>query len=70
MIDLLLSATTITIFLTAIAFTVTGWFMATTTNTQKVVAATIDKLIDDGYLKTTGTGKDLEIIRWQEWDNE
>jgi hypothetical protein len=34
---------------------------------ESVTAATIDSLIADGYLKTQGVGRDMEILKHTEW---
>lgn len=68
--DMLLTAQTAMIFITAVVFTVVGWFMATTHNVKNTIEATIDSLIKAGYLKTRGTGEDIEILKWREWNND
>lgn len=55
------------IFVSAIVFTAFGWYLGVRNKMETVVAATIDNLIEDGYLKTRGTGKDMEILKWREW---
>jgi hypothetical protein len=37
---------------------------------EDVVGNTIDSLIEQGYLKTSGTGKNLEIIKHEDWCND
>ena len=54
-------------FIIAVVFTAVGWHWGNRSEIKPIVAATIDSLIEDGYLKTTGTGKDLVIIKWKEW---
>jgi len=54
------------LFVTAVIFTVVGWFWGKRTSAEPIIAVTIDKLIDDGYLKTRGTGKDMQILKWDE----
>jgi hypothetical protein len=58
------------LFGTAVIFTFVGKFITMRTTVDQVVAATIDSLIDEGYLKTRGSGKDMEILKWHEWNNE
>lgn len=55
---------------TAIMFTYVGKWIAYKENMQDIVAATIDSLINEGYLKTKGTGKTLEILKFNECAND
>ena len=55
---------------TAVVFTMFGRYMALKIYVNDAVAATIDTLIKDGYLKTRGSGKNMEIIKWCDWNNE
>lgn len=55
---------------TAILFTFVGRFMSLRSTVDQVVSATIDSLIKDGYLKTRGTGADMEILKHTEWCNK
>jgi hypothetical protein len=57
------------LFGTAVIFTVVGMYMGSRTKTENIIASTIDSLILEGYLKTRGVGKDMEILKWREWDN-
>jgi len=70
MLDLLLNDTTLWLLLTAVLFTAVGWFYGKKSHVNEIVASTIDSLIEDGYLKTQGTGKDMEVLKWREWDND
>lgn len=47
---------------------VTG-YLVNRNNYLNVVENTIDKLIEDGYIKTRGFGKDLELLKHTEWEN-
>lgn len=58
------------LFGTAVLFTIVGWAMGRKSVVHTVVASTIDKLIKDGYLKTQGTGKNMEILKWREWNRD
>ena len=51
------------LFITAVLFTLVGqnWSKE---NCSVTIATTIDSLIADGYLKTEGTGKDMQILKW------
>ena len=68
MIDLVFSQLGALVFATAVIFTVFGWYVGARNNTEHLVVFTIDSLIKDGYLKTRGTGEDLEILKWNEWN--
>ena len=57
------------LLVTAVIFTAVGWYWGLKSQAINVVESTIDALINDGYLKTRGTGKDLVILKWREWDN-
>lgn len=58
------------LFGTAVVFTLVGRYLFFRNHVHTVTAAVIDSLIDDGYLKTRGAGKDMEILKWREWNNE
>lgn len=68
MFDIFFTQLTLMIFVTAIVFTIVGWIWGKRSSIEDVVAATIDSLIDDGYLKTRGVGREMEILKWQEWE--
>jgi len=56
------------IFATAVLFTLLGYSWGR--NAIKVsVEHVIDSLINDGYIKTSGTGPDMEILKWKEWED-
>jgi len=55
---------------TAVIFTFVGRFTAYRDALQDVVAATIDSLIEDGYIKTEGEGEDMEILKHWEYRDE
>jgi hypothetical protein len=55
---------------TAVIFTFVGRYTAYRDALQDVVAATIDSLIEDGYIKTKGEGEDMEILKHWEHNNE
>lgn len=52
---------------TAVVFTYVGKFMSFRDHVHDITAATIDQLIDDGYLKTRGVGRDMEILKHTDW---
>jgi len=48
-----------------------GWYFSLKSKSMIEVEAVIDSLIDQGYLKTRGIGRNMEIIPWKEWcDND
>jgi hypothetical protein len=54
------------LFGTAILFTGLGYYFRKSAERELVVSvveSTIDKLIEDGYLKTRGVGEDMVIIK-------
>ena len=51
---------------TAILFTFVGRYLAFKVDVEDVVASTIDSLIEEGYLKTKGSGKQIEILKYNE----
>lgn len=58
------------LFGTAVIFTGVGAYMGTRSKVENIIAATIDSLIADGYLKTRGTGENMEILKWRDWDDQ
>lgn len=59
--------------ITSIVFTMAGYLMATTdsrkaslSETKRITQATIDSLINMGYLKTRGKGEDTELVKINE----
>jgi hypothetical protein len=55
------------LFGTAVVFTFVGRWMSFRDIVGQVTEATIDSLINDGYLKTRGVGRDMEILKHTEW---
>lgn len=70
MIEQLLNEQTLMFFVIAVVFTAVGYVWGLQTQLKSTVASTIDSLISDGYLKTRGTGKDIVILKWREWEND
>lgn len=64
------TAQNLVLLITAVVFTGFGWYVGKREHTQDVVEATIDSLIDDGYMKTKGSGAAMKILTWREWCNE
>lgn len=58
------------LLVTAVIFTAVGYAWGMRSTLTSVIASTIDSLIDDGYLKTRGTGKDMVVLKWREWEND
>lgn len=55
------------LFITAVTFTGLGYWIGREKTVENVAETMIDKLIDDGYIKTKGTGDNLEILKyWEE----
>lgn len=66
MLDIIYNETTWWLLGTAIIFTFFGRYTAYRDALTDVVAATIDSLIDDGYIKTKGTGEDMQLLKhWE-----
>lgn len=54
------------LFATAVIFTVVGYSMgrqSVKSLVELAIGATIDNLIREGYLKTRGDGKNMEILK-------
>lgn len=68
--QILYNETTYWLLGTAVIFTFVGRYTAYKDALQDVVAATIDSLIEDGYIKTKGEGEDMEILKHWEHNNE
>lgn len=68
--DILYNETTYWLLGTAIIFTLVGRYMGFRSALEDVIAATIDSLIDDGYIKTKGKGEDMKLLKHTEWCNK
>jgi hypothetical protein len=55
------------LFGTAVVFTMVGKYISFKNHVSIITEATIDQLIKEGYLKTRGTGKNMEILKHTEW---
>jgi len=51
---------------TAIVFTFVGRRLAVKDSVTNIVENTIDSLIAQGYIKTSGEGKDMQILKYWE----
>ena len=54
---------------TAIVFTYVGSFLSRW-RAVRDAEVVIDSLIDQGFLKTKGSGEQMEILKWREWCND
>jgi hypothetical protein len=68
MLDFLYNEVTYWLLGTAIIFTFVGRYMAFRDHLEDVIAATIESLIEDGYIKTKGNGEELELIKHTDWN--
>jgi kynurenine formamidase len=60
-------------WVTAIVFTAVGWYMnrdseISFSQSKRITQDTIDTLIEMGFIKVVGHGKDQEMIKWPEED--
>lgn len=53
-------------WVTAIVFTVVGFFLGVENGKKVIIPLTIEQLIKDGYIKTRGFGKDKELVKYDE----
>lgn len=53
-------------WITAMVFTVVGFSFGMSFSKEAIVAATIDALIEQGYLKTRGSGDTMKIVKYNE----
>ena len=70
MLDILYNEMTYWLLFTAVVFTYVGKFMAFRSHLQDVITATIESLIDDGYIHTKGEGDKLELLKHWEYKDE
>jgi len=47
-----------------------GWYTGVKSNVRGVTEAVIDNLIEQKYLKTRGSGRNLEILKYTEWQDD
>ena len=47
-----------------------GRYIGFRRNMEDSVEATIDSLIEQGFIKTEGHGAEMEIVKWKDWCNE
>ena len=53
-------------WVTAIVFTVVGFTWGLEFNKQHIISITIDSLIEQGYIKTRGFGRNKEMLKYDE----
>lgn len=70
MLDFLYNEMTYWLLGTAIIFTFVGRYMAFREHLEDVIAATIESLIEDGYIKTKGAGEKMELVKYVDWKRE
>ena len=58
------------LFITAVIFTLVGFFWGASVKTDKAAAYVIDTLIKEGYLRTRGTGPNAKILKYWEEDKD
>lgn len=68
--DILYNETTYWLLGTAIIFTLVGRYAGFRDRLEDIIAATIESLIEDGYIKTKGNGDNLELLKHTEWCNK
>jgi hypothetical protein len=54
------------LFITAVVFTFVGKQMTLRSTIEEISSAVLDKLIEDGYIRTKGSGKNMEILKYWE----
>ena len=55
---------------TAVIFTGVGYYWGIKDKVRTISEAVIDSLIAEQYLKTRGVGRDMEILKWTEWNDD
>ena len=70
MLNLIFNEMTLWLLGTAVLFTFVGRYMAYKEVIGDVVESTIDNLIKEGYIKTKGSGENLELLKYWEHNNE
>ena len=58
------------LLLVAAIYTIVGMWIGRKQQTKDIVENIIDNLIEQGYLKTERTGKNLEILKHEDWCND
>ena len=55
------------LFVTAVIFTIVGYYWGLKASVTNISEAVIDSLIEQEFLKVRGTGKDMVILKHTEW---
>lgn len=53
-------------WVTAVVFTVFGFFCSLSFSKKLMVQMTIDSLIDQGFIKTRGEGENIQLVKYDE----
>lgn len=56
------------LFGTAVIFTFVGRHMTFRSHVESVISATIDNLIEEGYIKTVLENNELTLLKHTEWN--
>lgn len=67
--QILYNETTYWLLGTAIVFTFVGRFMTLRKDLEDVIEATIETLINDGYIRTKGEGEKLQLLKHWEYND-
>lgn len=67
--QILYNETTYWLLGTAIVFTYVGRFMTLRKDLEDVIEATIETLINDGYIRTKGEGEKLQLLKHWEYND-
>ena len=51
-----------------IAGTAIGWYFSYSSRVQSIAEDLVEKLVEDGYIKTKGTGDKMELLK--HWEKE
>ena len=54
------------LLVTALVYTCFGFYLGWSAQRQVIITETIDELIRTGFIKTRGTGDDMEILPYDE----
>jgi len=54
------------LLITALVYTGFGFYLGWSAQRQLIITETIDELIRTGFIKTRGTGDDMEILPYDE----
>lgn len=63
-----MSETVVWLLLAYIVGTVIGWHFGRSGSIKNIIEAFLDQLISEGYVKTRGTGDNVELLK--HWEKE